>query len=370
MLALEHAPIRRFLTRLAVKAQKAGGGSCTQKIDEKSFPFVFAARTGEEADYHWELLKDAAAQCGVSILLKPTKHHVAEYEVERGPKLQILDNDLPKMLATLGVAPLAASHKTEWRAALLAGLDAPAAVAEALTAFTLKVDGRTMPELVQALNHVRRLKNEPLRLREVSCLAFWGLSKELDDRADMVAKLLEMDECPFALPPIHLAVRLPPGAVRGILFVENKTTFDTLPLSGDAGLAVIYSAGFLASTRRLTSRADVSVYFAEESGLDTAAAELVHSFLFDGAPLPGYFFGDLDYSGMAILKAMRNNFPLLQAWPEGYGRLLTRLNAGDGHTPLAARKEGQRDPGATGCPFADYVLLPAMRSSGLFVDQE
>jgi hypothetical protein len=368
MRALTHAPVRKLLTRFATKAQRAGGESCSQKLDGKSFPELFNADSGEDADYHWSLLKEAAALCGVVVSLKPKKNLVAEYE--RGPKLEILSHDIPKLLSMLGVAPLAPSPRDEWRAALLSGLDAPPEVAEALVPFTLKIDGRTHAEVVQALNQVRKLKGMPLRLREVSSTVFWGLSKVLDDRGDMVAKLLELDECPFSPPPIHLSIRLPLAAVKGVLFVENKTTFDTLNVPEVADLALIYSAGFMASASRLTSRADVAPYFAAESGLDTPSAELVLSFLFDAAPLPCYFFGDLDYSGMAILKAMRQNFPSLRAWDPGYLKLLARLTAGDGHTPSAARKDGQRDPEITGCPLADDVLLPSMRKAGLFVDQE
>lgn len=370
MRALDHAPVRKLLTRFATKAQRAGGESCSQKIDSKAFPELFNADSGEDADYHWSLLKDAAALCGVAVSLKPTKNLVAEYESERCPKLVVLTQDLPRMLISLGLTPLAPSHKDEWRAALLSGLNAPKSVAEALFPYTLKVEGRTYSEVVQALNHVRELKDESLRLREVSSLVFWGDSKVLDDRTDMVAKLLELDECPFSPAQIHLSVRLPQSPVRGILFIENKTTFETLDVPETAELALIYSAGFLAGASRLTSRADVLTFLAANSSLDTQSAELVHSFLFDGAPLPCYFFGDLDYSGMAILKAMRHNFPSLRAWDPGYLKLLARLNAGDGHTPAAARKSGQRDPESTGCPLADEVLLPQMRSAGLFVDQE
>jgi hypothetical protein len=370
MRALDYAPVRKLLTRFATKAQRAGGQSCSQKIDAKAFPELFNAASGEDADFHWSLLKDAAALCGVVVSLKPTKNLVAEYERERCPKLEILKHDLPKLLDTLSLAPLAPRHRDEWRAALLSGLAAPSTVAEALVPFTLRIDGRTHAEVVEALNHVLSLKNEPLRLREVSSQAFWGLSKVLDDRTDMVAKLLELDECPFAPPPIHLSIRLPHGAIKGVLFVENKTTFDTLNAPEAAELALIYSAGFLASAGRLTSRADVATYLAADSGLSTENAELMHSFLFDAAVLPCYFFGDLDYSGMAILKAMRQNFPTMQAWDPGYRKLLTRLTAGNGHTPAAARKDGQRDPELTGCPLADEVLLPSMRKIGLFVDQE
>lgn len=370
MRALDHAPVRKVLTRFATKAQRAGGESCSQKIDSKAFPELFNAESGEDADYHWSLLKDAAALCGVVVSLKPTKNLVAEYEQERRPKLEIQAHDLPKLLEMLGLPRAAPSHRDEWRRALLAGLEAPASVAESLVPFTLKIDGRTPAEVVQALNKVRRLKGEPLRLREVSSMAFWGLSKVLDDRTEMVAKLLELDECPFAFAPIHLSIRLPQGPVKGVLFVENKTTFDTLNTPEVADLALIYSSGFLASASRLTSRADVVPYLEAGGGLDTGDAELVLSFLFDAVPLPCYFFGDLDYAGMAILKAMRQNFPALRAWDPGYLKLLARLTAGDGHTPAAARKEGQRDPGITGCPLADEVLLPSMRAAGLFVDQE
>lgn len=370
MRALDHAPVRKVLTRFATKAQRAGGESCTQKIDSKSFPELFNAESGEDADYHWSLLKDAAALCGVVVSLKPTKSLVAEYERERCPKLEILAHDLPKLLETLGLPRAAPSHRDEWRRALLAGLEAPREVAEALVGYTLKIDGRTHAEVVSALNHVRKLKGEAMRLREVSSLAFWGDSKVLDDRADMVAKLLELEECPFAPASIHLVVRLPKVPVKGILFVENKTTFDTLHGPEAADLALIYSAGFLASASRLTSRSDVVPYFAKESALDTQNAELVFSFLFDATPMPCYFFGDLDFAGMGILRAMRQNFPALRAWDPGYRKLLARLIAGDGHTPTAARKAGQRDPETTGCVLADEVLLPSMRSAGLFVDQE
>ena len=52
------------------------------------------------------------------------------------------------------------------------------------------------------------------------------------------------------------------------------------------------------------------------------------------------------------------------------GRLLDRLATGDSHLPAAADKAGQTDPEFTGCSYADFVLLPAMRAAGAFVDQE
>jgi hypothetical protein len=46
------------------------------------------------------------------------------------------------------------------------------------------------------------------------------------------------------------------------------------------------------------------------------------------------------------------------------------LARGEGHEPNSAKKENQGVITATGCSYADAVLLPALAESGLFVDQE
>jgi hypothetical protein len=84
--------------------------------------------------------------------------------------------------------------------------------------------------------------------------------------------------------------------------------------------------------------------------------------------LPCHFWGDLDFSGMAILKTLRQRVPGTQSWQPGYKELLKRI--AQGHPAEAASKQEQVDPGTTGCPYADQVLLPALRQRGLCVDQE
>jgi hypothetical protein len=83
-----------------------------------------------------------------------------------------------------------------------------------------------------------------------------------------------------------------------------------------------------------------------------------------------YFWGDLDFAGMDILKTLKAVFPQARAWEPGYARLLDRLRAGHSHAPEDARKSGQADPGTTGCAYADAVMLPALREFGRCVDQE
>ena len=51
--------------------------------------------------------------------------------------------------------------------------------------------------------------------------------------------------------------------------------------------------------------------------------------------LPVYFWGDLDWSGMRILTAMRNKFPEMQAWQPGYSPMLESLLMGLGRQKFA-----------------------------------
>jgi len=83
-----------------------------------------------------------------------------------------------------------------------------------------------------------------------------------------------------------------------------------------------------------------------------------------------FFWGDLDFSGMAILSSLKKVFPTIKAWKTGYDPMLCMLESGGGHTPKEAGKDNQDDPSITGCDYADKVLLPLLRSKKRFLDQE
>jgi len=82
------------------------------------------------------------------------------------------------------------------------------------------------------------------------------------------------------------------------------------------------------------------------------------------------FWGDLDFAGMQILREIGRTIPATVAWRPGYSKLVALLEAGVCHEPEESAKLGQADPGSTGCEYCDLELLPAMRTSGAFVDQE
>jgi len=173
--------------------------------------------------------------------------------------------------------------------------------------------------------------------------------------------------------PIQLHVYLPSDDFDGVLFIENLATFERATREeGDRfkRLAIVYAAGFKASAKRLRVPQCVSLYFAERGSLASAAREKLRDWLFNGLPVSTWFWGDLDYAGMEILKALRGLFAGLQSWEPGYGPLVEALRAGHGHSASEAGKAAQKPIDITGCPYADAELLPLIREVGRFVDQE
>jgi len=207
-----------------------------------------------------------------------------------------------------------------------------------------------------------------LYLREASARLFESRSKILDGREDWITAVLNA-RCPWQNKPIQLQVVSGIGPLQQVLFIENLVTFERLHQRAPAGIALIYSAGFKASAERILA-GEVSWYFEHPTHDDTVSA--LKATLFDGGvdrPTIA-FFGDLDFSGMVILKSLRQRWPRLTAWKTGYAELLSLLKAGRGHPPESADKTEQRDPGLTGCAYADEELLPALRKHRAFVDQE
>lgn len=368
---LSQVPVHRVLSQLVEKACRTGEMSTSVRLDRQVLPEVFEASSGEDADFYWGLMKDAQQQGFIDIELKRAKSACAEYE--RSPKISLKGRSLAEWRVLVGLPPEKQSYREQWKAALASALNAPADVAAALENYLIEIEGRSAVDVVGGLNRLLALRSEPLWLREASSRAFWGMSKVLDNRAEMVARLCGADECPFPSAPLHLNVSLPAGEVAGVLFIENVTTYERLAAAArpeTAGLVLVYGAGARATAKRLVTRQGASLFYAMSQGFAPAKVAAFEAFLFDASPLPAFCFGDLDFSGMRILRGLRENFPALVAWEPGYARLLARLQAGEGHAPAAAEKSGQTDPGTTGCRYADETLLPAMRSANLFVDQE
>jgi hypothetical protein len=372
-LGLNSPPIMALLNKLVdrLDAAEARGSSSAQTVplSGSSWPALYNAPMESDKEHLWEqFLK--LVQAGWLQVTPAAANRADGYDKQ--PRVKVLDIDAVRKAT--GRLERARTAVERWREAIEAHLDAPAEVKKVAGDYCIDMPDRAMAEVVQKLNTLKSLAGTPLLLREVSSKLFWGMSKVLDNRTGLVAALLGVDECPFPESPIQLQVYLPAGGFAGVLFIENQMSFEQATRSNSPAygkLALVYASGFKGSAARLRSAETVSLYFSHKGELGGDRADYFESWLFaKNIVLPVHFWGDLDWSGMRILAAMRNNFPDMQAWQPGYAPMLESLLEGHGHSPEAADKRGQRPLEVVGCPYADTHLLTALKAEGKFVDQE
>lgn len=370
---LADAGVRQLLNSVVDRLDKAEAEerelSRLIKVDSKSYPALFKAEYESDKERYWSHLEEMASWGWFHIKLNKQKPGQAKYECN--PRLDVLDNS--SIREVLGRPNRIKSPSEAWREAVYSVLRASDAVREQVARYRLDVPGRSAEELVSKLNLLPALVEEPFLLREVSARLFWRQSKVLDKRQALVCATLGLDECPFPEMPVQLHVYLPKPGFDGILFIENLVTFEqaTREVSPRfSGLALVFASGFKGSAKRLRTATGASIYFASSGAMADDATQRFSAWLTDSLELPCWFWGDLDYSGMRILSALRKSFAGIEAWAPGYQPMLDALRRGEGHFPFAAGKENQAVLDATGCAYADGMLLPELVAAGRFVDQE
>lgn len=262
--------------------------------------------------------------------------------------------------------PVTPSAWQHWRSVVAQHAAAFADEGRALSARRIAIEGRSAEEVVAALAKLAELRT-PATLRQLSAFAFWGDSKVLDDRVELLHACFP--ELSIRERPIVVAVHLP-ARIEGVLFIENQDTY-TSAISGHPealrNLALVYMAGFRTAAVRIRARDGACLHFTSR---DVSQMQAFERWWFDAAAFewPLNFWGDLDYAGMQILKALRVRFDRVAAWQPGYVPMLEELLTLGAH---ASGEDATRqiDPQETGCTFADTVLLPAVRTHG-FRDQE
>jgi hypothetical protein len=238
----------------------------------------------------------------------------------------------------------------------------------ALLSQRIVIENRSADDIVAALAAAADIQ-VPMTLRQLSATVFWGDSKILDERGELVAALLP--NLMIRDRALVIAVHLPERC-KGVLFIENQDTY-TAAAAGSPiealEFALVYAAGFRGTAARVRNRSGAMLHYAGP-GLRELAARF-DAWWYDGGVAfgPAWFWGDLDFAGMQILKSLRGRFEDLKAWPVGYEPLRVQLEAGGGHGTRADDSKGQIDPVLTGCTYADSALLPAIRGRGR-MDQE
>lgn len=371
---LRHRVVQAILHRLVDYVDRTPVEERTRppgfRINPDSVPDLFSPPAPGDDAYIWGLIRKLKELGWIRLKVGRVRPGVAEYETE--PYVSLVPEKETDVRALLNRHERPVPYAERWREALLHVQEHVPGSIERFAAQPIRIPGREPDEIIEQLVKMISLGSSGLYLREVSARLFWGLSKVLDNRDDAIAALLGVPECPFAERSIivHAHMETLPS---GVLFIENETSYAAAcreHYSARYDLALVFASGFRSTATRLRAPGGSSVYFSEQSLRVDGAAPWFLERLRENRETEYFFWGDLDFAGMSILKSLRESFPRAMAWQKGYQPMLESLQEGGGHVPTEASKQGQQDPGNTGCEYADTELLPTIRGMGRFIDQE
>lgn len=238
----------------------------------------------------------------------------------------------------------------------------------------IRAEGKTANEVLQGFAKLASEIQRPQTLRNLSSKCFWGDSKFLDKHSTLVHELFPQASHNVLHRPIMMNVYLP-AEIHDVLFVENQDSFLMLKQLAETGhqlskTALIYSGGFKGTSATVRRRG--SVVFSELGSDSDSKIEAFEDWWFRQRDEAWrcFFWGDMDYAGLSILKALKRSFSEMEAWPTGYQLMMDFHNQGHGQKIRDSKKMEQLDPGFCGCRLADESLLPAIRRSQRFLDQE
>lgn len=334
------------------------------RLTKSICPLLF--RHSESSVMSWNLLRSLDSQIFRVDLKSKQGRYAAEYE---GARLTLLPHAEPILRHWLQ-RPKAVSYAESWQRAVYDYRQLFADEGLLLSMCPVQIKAWEAGEVVQRFARMSHHAQVPVTLRQLSACYFDGDSKLLDGREDLIARLFPQLVISYRPLIIHASL---PERLESLLFIENQDTYVQLLKHRPGSLSttgLIYSAGFRATAARVRSGEEVCFHYASSSSLKQQA--YFESFWCgqNAMDLNLEFWGDLDYSAMAILKLLRQRFQGMAAWQPGYSRLCNMLQDGFGHPPDHADKEDQRDPEMVGCVYADEKILPLLRQHKRFVDQE
>ncbi len=360
----EEPTLQDLLSRFLDKVEQTERLSL--RVSSKSLPELYNTLDYDPA-YLWALIRELDKEYHIlSIKLAPTKPYQAPYE---GAQVNFVPEKEALVREWLN-RPRLDPYALLWEKTLQKMSHQFEDFGEALAETIIRVSHKSPEHILKVFAKVGSELREPMSLPALSARCFWGDSKFLDRREGLIHALYPSISHLVIPRPILLNVTLPEHIER-VLFVENQDTFHLLSNLKPSHTALVYSAGFSGSAPRVRDHGNAA-FAILSGGQHLASVEQFQNWWFERSheDWPTHFWGDLDFAGCAILKSLRQSFTALVAWQAGYRPLLAMIERGEGHGHTTCGKEFQVDPETTGCVYTDEVILPALRESGIFVDQE
>lgn len=241
---------------------------------------------------------------------------------------------------------------------------------EILVKTPIKIKGKSEDEVLQRFIDwsIQAPKNGSAREESARC--FWGMSKVFDKREDL-CKYFNL-----TFLPITLLMHSSSNEINNVLFIENLETFYQVSKSKNKvfdQMLIVYASGYKASARRVRTENGSSVFFTENCLLSKEGKQNILDWLYtkNQKEIEIFFWGDLDYEGMAILDALREQFENIKVWNKGYTPMIEAVENNFGHTPNMAGKENQREVKITSKEDnLERSIKELLLRKNTFIDQE
>jgi hypothetical protein len=366
--------ISRLLHRFIDQCDRPASVRFTQKINAKNWPELYDFSDNNH-DFLWRLIEQTLYR--EYRVIKQIKYSRVN-TTEQGYDQATLSFDPHKeaIVRQWLKRPRVDSYAHQWQNALLRY---PPLKSTSL-AQAIRIKNFSAEQILAGFDRAGELietmyrSNQVISIRGLSARCFWGDSKFLDKRRNLIYDVFANATTVVRDRMIMMSVYAP-KKLEVAIFVENFDSFVTLveavkQSSKKESTAVIYSAGYRGAANLIRQRGQSQ--FLHINLVSSEAALQFENWwydLSDGSP-NCYFWGDLDYEGLSILRTLRNNFPEIQAWREGYQAIIGFHQLGLGHSADQANKDNQRPPLPSGCHYGDTVLLPLLTQSKRFIDQE
>jgi hypothetical protein len=364
-----------FIRQLSLRAQADRQRPLIRKLNRTTISSLFDYTDLEEIDFLWEIIEELAKPPYEIWTLNKTSTK-SKFRAENQISL-VFSYSAESVVRIWLKMPIVDAQEMAWRDTVNTSSLTQLPLSQMLIAGYPGIypPQQLLTSLLNLSQLINCLEGKPMTWRQLSAACFSGDSKYLDSLSRQQWILNLFPQLDQIIQPRRLLfdVYLVDNAV-GILLVENQDTFCWLSTIGKhiactAHLHLVFSRGFQISAPRARHQEYASFYF---NG-DHSQQEHFCRFWFSSdeeSNLPFYFWGDLDFSGMGIIKSLRHSFSTLTAWTPGYAPMVEAISLGYGHSPIHAGKQLQLNPGATGCHYSDFYLLPLLEEKQLFLDQE
>lgn len=365
---IEESLIKNVLSKFVDKIQRKSTRLSIKVKDNNDFSELFDFNNTENIDYLWSCLDSLKKDYGVLNIDLDRK--IKSYEpIYLGARLTFMPEKEELVRLWLN-KPVIDPEVIKWKNAIQKYHDCFEDFGAALIEKSpIAVNGKTSLQVISGFAKMQKYLKNHVSVRELSAKCFWGDSKFLDKKKELILRLYPNACQNIVKRPLLFNVYLP-RVINAVLFIENHDSFLQMVQCSPKKTALIYSAGFRGAASR--SRGEgASAFSYLNNDLSAEMVQGFQRFWYEGSDsIKVFFWGDLDFSGLGILASLRKVFPNTNAWEPGYLPMIKLAKNGVCHNAELAGKEKQKDPGITGCQFADEVLRPLIMGGKSFVDQE